>query len=295
MSPAIATPGGIARERARAAPRRAAPAHQPRRAAPLRAPRRVSGPLPRRAGAVRAPRQTPAFGARALAIVRGLPDHSLIDRLVRGRAWIPVLGVLLAGLVAMQVEILKLGTSIGRSMERSSVLQSQDESLQASVATLSDDQRIERLAAAMGMVTPAPMSVVFLRAHRGGDTRRALANIHAPDPAGFAAQLASQAAAAAAMLPSASASASTTTASAPTTTAVPSTAATSIPSTGATSTSATPAASGASTPAASTTAPATGPPANGPAPAPSASPTSSAASPGAAGVAPPAAGQSSGG
>jgi cell division protein FtsL len=136
-----------------------------------------------------------------LALVRALPEHSLIDRLVRGRAWIPVLGVLLAGIVAMQVEILKLGSSMGRAMERGSVLQTQNESLQASVAALADDQRIERLAAGMGMSMPTPDSLVFLSAHPNGDIGRALGNIHSPDPAGFMSQLAAQAAAAAALTP----------------------------------------------------------------------------------------------
>jgi hypothetical protein len=109
-----------------------------------------------------------------------------------------VLGVLLAGIVAMQVEVLKLGTSVGRSIERSSVLLSQNEMLQASVATLADDQRIERLAAGMGMVMPGPTAVAFLAAPSDGNAGKALASIHAPDPTGFAAALSAQAAAAAA-------------------------------------------------------------------------------------------------
>ena len=56
-----------------------------------------------------------------------LPDHSLLDRVVRGRAWIPLLGVLLAGIVAAQVEILKLGASMGRSLEQTTTLTSQNE------------------------------------------------------------------------------------------------------------------------------------------------------------------------
>jgi len=109
-----------------------------------------------------------------------------------------VLGVLLAGIVAMQVEVLKLGTSMGSSIERSSALQSQNELLQASVATLADDQRIERLAATMGMVMPGPTAVAFLSAPSEGSVGQALANIHAPDPTGFAAAVSAQAAAAAA-------------------------------------------------------------------------------------------------
>lgn len=182
-----------------------------RRTAPVRPPRRVSGPVGGRGrvGAARAaamPRESVALSERALAVVRGLPDHSLIDRLVRGRAWIPVLGVLLAGIVAMQVEILKLGSSMGRSVERAAVLQTQNESLQANVAGLADDQRIERLAAGMGMTMPRPESLVFLQARPGAGLGKAVANIHTPDPTGFASQLAAQAAAGAALMPPAPAS-----------------------------------------------------------------------------------------
>ena len=56
-------------------------------------------------------------------MIRGLPEHTLLDRIVRGRAWIPLLGVLLVGIVAMQVEILKLGAGMGRWIHRSSTLQ----------------------------------------------------------------------------------------------------------------------------------------------------------------------------
>jgi hypothetical protein len=94
-----------------------------------------------------------------------------------------VLGVMLAGIVAMQVEVLKLGASVGRSIERSSALQTRNELLRASVASLSDEGRIERLAAGMGMVMPPPGSVAFLSGSASAD--RALAGIHAPDPTAF--------------------------------------------------------------------------------------------------------------
>jgi hypothetical protein len=121
-------------------------------------------------------------GRRTAAVVRSLPERALIDRLVRGRAWIPVLGVMLAGIVAMQVEVLKLGASVGRSIESSSALQTRNELLRASVASLSDEARIERLAAGMGMIMPAPGSAGFLS---GADVSQAIANIHAPNPSGF--------------------------------------------------------------------------------------------------------------
>ena len=184
-----------------------------------RIPRRVSGPARGRVGgatvarppapvrAPAAPEQTPAtprrtrrprtaaaprsgagagVATRAGSFIRSLPDHSLLDRIVRGRAWIPLLGVLLAGIVAMQVEVLKLGASIGRSLERSTALEGRNEILRANVATLADDQRIERLAAKMGMIMPGPDQVAFLTSASNGNLDRATASIHAPDPGNFA-------------------------------------------------------------------------------------------------------------
>jgi len=252
-----------------------------------RVPRRVSGPAVGRTRPARAPRTNTTLGAQALAVVRSLPDHSLLDRLVRGRAWIPVLGVLLAGIVAMQVEVLKLGTSVGRSIERSSALLSQNELLQASVATLADDQRIERLAAGMGMVMPGPTAVAFLSAPSDASAGKALANIHAPDPTGFAAALSAQAAAAAA---AASVGGSTTSVSNPapstsTSTSTSAVAASSTPSTASPS-------SAAATPSQTSTSGAANAGAQSPASTGSAATTQAPAT-GAAAIAPPGSGQTS--
>ncbi len=163
-----------------------APGHRHRivRSPARKAHRRVSGPLtgPPRArptpASRPAPALRPAYASRASAFVRALPEHSLLDRIVRGRAWIPLLGVMLTGIVAMQVEVLKLGTSIGRSIERGSALQSRNELLRASVSALSDDQRIERLAAGMGMTMAEPAGITFLPAGAGANVQQAIANIH---------------------------------------------------------------------------------------------------------------------
>jgi hypothetical protein len=140
--------------------------------------------LPRRSA-----QRRPALAARLRigAFIRSLPDHKLLDRLIRGRWWIPVLGVMLAGVVAMQVEVLKLGASMGRSLERNSVLSSENAALRQSVATLGDDQRIEQLAGSMGMVMPPPQAVGFLsaNANANGNAGRALANIHQPSASSF--------------------------------------------------------------------------------------------------------------
>ena len=150
------------------------------------APKPVPVPRPAR-DRRRAQGARPATAAAAGlgAFLASLPDRVLLDRVVRGRAWIPLLGVLLAGIVAAQVEILKLGASMGRSLEQTTTLTSQNELLRSSVAALSDDQRIERLATGMGMVLPPPGAVGYLTAGPDGDVSGALANIHAPDASAF--------------------------------------------------------------------------------------------------------------
>jgi cell division protein FtsL len=92
---------------------------------------------------------------------------------------------MLAGIVAMQVEQLKLGASIGRSVQRSSALAIRNEQLQASVAALADDQRIERMAAQMGMVMTPPTAVGFLSAGKAVNVQNALGNLQAPNATTF--------------------------------------------------------------------------------------------------------------
>ena len=160
--------------------------------APQRPTRRVSGPARPRTQRSRRPAALPA---RLGHFIRSLPDHSLLDQVVRGRVWIPLLGILLAGIVAMQVEVLKLSANTGRSLERGTALQSRNEQLRASVAQLGDDQRIERMAAAMGMVMPPPTAVKFLPHSPAGQLGRALGAIQTPNPTAFAATLAADQAA----------------------------------------------------------------------------------------------------
>jgi len=61
-------------------------------------------------------------------------DGSVLGRMCAGGE-----AVLLAGIVAMQVEVLKLGASMGRAIERGTALQNTNELLRENVATLADD------------------------------------------------------------------------------------------------------------------------------------------------------------
>ncbi|MGI8715255.1 MAG: hypothetical protein ACR2NR_19155 [Solirubrobacteraceae bacterium] len=131
---------------------------------------------------------------RSASYIRALPDHALLDRIVRGRAWIPLLGVLLVGIVAMQVEVLKLNASIGRSLEQGSTLQTKNEGLRTAVARAGDDQRIESMAAHMGMVMPQPAAIRFLAKHPSAELGKAVSNIHPAAATSFQSTLSAAAA-----------------------------------------------------------------------------------------------------
>jgi hypothetical protein len=161
------------------------------------APRRVSGPVrgriaqPRRAPRVRRPASAThqPLAVRFVGFVRALPDHALLDRVVRGRTWIALLGVMLVGIVAMQVEVLKLGASEGRALQEGAALASRNEILRADVSSASSEQRIERLATSYGMLMPNPADIGFLSPNATANADRAANNITEPDPTEFVSSL----------------------------------------------------------------------------------------------------------
>jgi hypothetical protein len=158
-----------------------ATAHGRARAAPP--PRRVSGPAVR-GGAVALP--TPARRSGATGTferVLRLPDHRMVDRLLRGRAWIWLVGILLGGIVAMQVSLLKLNTGISRAVEASATLERQNSDLEASIARLSSSERTRTEAERQGMIMPPAGEVAYLTVRPNSDPARALAHMRPPSDA----------------------------------------------------------------------------------------------------------------
>jgi hypothetical protein len=145
-----------------------------------------------------------ALARRSGAFVVSLPESSLLDRVIRGRIWIPLLGVLLVGIVGLQVENLKLNAGLGTSVEQTTTLQSRNDALRATVTGLADEQRIELIAARHGMVMAPPDSVKFLAPGGTVDLRRAIAGIHRPGSAYFVGPVGTSSAAAAAASPGSS-------------------------------------------------------------------------------------------
>ena len=120
---------------------------QPRRTVLPRGPRRISGPV---ASGGAAALTRPRTGTTGLfARIRALPEHRIVDRLLRSRLWIWALGVLLGGIVTMQVSLLKLNSGISRAVETTATLERQNADLEASIARLSSPDRIESPAYAL--------------------------------------------------------------------------------------------------------------------------------------------------
>ncbi len=145
------------------------------------APRRVSGPVQRRlvpapAGPAGLPRRgTTGFFAR----VRALPDHRLLDRLLRSRLWIWALGIALLGVVTMQVSLLKLNSGISRAVETTTTLERQNAALEESITKLTATDRIQVGAEALGMLMPAAGDVGYLQAGPN-DADRAVSRMQPP-------------------------------------------------------------------------------------------------------------------
>jgi cell division protein FtsL len=184
------------------------PTRTTRRTPTQRPPRRISGPSRPKRDARASATSAPAVARPPLAMRLGVRamrvgDARVLDRLVRGRAWIALVAVALMGIVFMQVSLLKLNAGISRAVTAADTFDRQNSSLREEISKLDSGERIQAVAAKLGMVTPAAGDVHYLDG-RGADGARAAASIKPPDP----------------VTPSAS-QAATTTAPATTTTTTP--------------------------------------------------------------------------
>ena len=146
----------------------AAPVHAPTRTRPTRRPapaRRRSGPPAARPASRVVPRYD--FGA-------------ILDRVLRGPAYIAIIGILLAGIVFFNVDVLELNHGIARTDARASQLKRDNAALTLQLAKLGSSERIQHVALQRGLVLPQPGDVRYLRV-QPDDATRALRVMTAPD------------------------------------------------------------------------------------------------------------------
>jgi hypothetical protein len=142
---------------ARASRRRRALAAAPLRKAPAPKPVRRTSPSRRPGG------QLIPIAVGTASAVRSLPDSSLIVRMTRGRAWIAVLGVLLVGIVALNVITLSLAAGAGHVDQNIQALDEENSLLRSRDAQWSGAGRIAREGAALGLSAAAVEEVGAVR------------------------------------------------------------------------------------------------------------------------------------
>jgi hypothetical protein len=124
----------------------AAPARGPTRRAPARKPAQKRAPAAR-------PKLVVVAG-HAAGAVRQLPDSSLVVRMTRGRAWIAVLGVLLVGIVALNVATLSFAASAGQIDEQITALEKENSMLGSREAQHFSTARVRSQGAELGLAMP---------------------------------------------------------------------------------------------------------------------------------------------
>lgn len=142
---------------------KATPARAPRRAPARRVPVRRA-PARRRAPTRRHGGQLIPLAVGTAAAVRDLPDSSLIVRMTRGRLWIGVLGVLLAGIVALNVITLSLAAQSSGIDQNIQALREDNSVVRSRDAQLSGAARVRHAAAALGLSAAAVDEVGVVRA-----------------------------------------------------------------------------------------------------------------------------------
>jgi len=150
------------------APSRTTP--PPKRKAPVRKPATKRAPAAR-------PKLAVVAGRTAVA-VRDLPDSSLVVRMTQGRLWIGVLGVLLVGIVALNVATLSFAATSGKVDEAITALEKENSMLESRAAQHYSTARVRNEAAELGLAMPTTEEPKLIEA-KPGDVATAAARLAA--------------------------------------------------------------------------------------------------------------------
>jgi len=147
------------RPRSRPTPKGAVASPAPARRAPARAPRRTKTKTKRAVGG----QLIPLAGRTAVAVGQ-LPDSGLVVRMTRGRAWIGVLGVLLVGIVALNVVTLSFAASSGKIDEQLTALEQDNSVTSGRASRLDGIGHVRATAAPLGLAMPSSADIHFTQA-----------------------------------------------------------------------------------------------------------------------------------
>jgi hypothetical protein len=159
--------------RKRAPSRAPAKKRAPAKRAPARRAKAVAAPAPARVPSRRAPQRTKPkvrrnpgarvipFAGRTAVAVTQLPNSGLIVRLTRGRAWIGVLGVMLVGIVALNVVNLSFSAAAAKIDAQIMAVESENQVLKGRDATKTSTKRVRSAARERGFTPAASLDTVF--------------------------------------------------------------------------------------------------------------------------------------
>lgn len=102
-----------------------------------------------------------AVGRTAVA-VGGLADSGIVFGLTRSRLWIGLLAGLLVGIVGLNVAALQLNAGTSKTAALSEELLRENSALRAEIADQLSNERLQRVAARLGLVWPEPTAIRYL-------------------------------------------------------------------------------------------------------------------------------------
>ena len=91
-------------------------------------------------------------------------DARCLDRLIRGRVWIALVGAMLIGLVFLQLSLLSLNAGIGTSLEQAQGLERQNAALSTQLSRMDGDRRVQDAAVREGLIMPSAGARRYLKA-----------------------------------------------------------------------------------------------------------------------------------
>ncbi len=187
-APATITPNRPAPKRAQRSTRSSSRSPAGRVSTPSRRTQARSASSPARrasarsaSGTARRSRITPPGGVAMIPVhavggaagaVGGIADSGLVVRMTRGRIWIAVLGVLLGGIVALNVWGLGVSASTSGIASKIDELERKNSVLAATSAKRESGDRIQKAAGRLGLITPTPKAISFVKA-RDADAAKA--------------------------------------------------------------------------------------------------------------------------
>jgi cell division protein FtsL len=157
----------------RATTARAATATAGAAAAPRRAPARKPAPRTRTA----APRTRTAPLVQRLLNGR---TGAIADQLLRGRACVAIVFVLLVGIVALNVSLLEMNEGIARTNAQATALEHENAKLRTQLAPLGSSERIQREAVKRGYSLPAAGDVGYVTGSTADNAKLASERMTAP-------------------------------------------------------------------------------------------------------------------